>query len=40
MEVKDFEGVEYLEKSQVDELIRSRLAKMSERARRAETTIE
>ena len=40
MEVKDFEGVEYLEKSQVDELIRSRLAKMSERARRAETTID
>mgnify|MGYP003148566866 CR=1 FL=1 len=33
MEVKEFEGIEYIEKTQVDELIRSRLAKMSERTR-------
>ena len=40
MQVKEFEGVEYIEKTQVDELIRSRLAKMSERARTAEGQIE
>ena len=40
METKEFEGVEYIEKSQVDELIRSRLGKMSERARKAETQID
>ena len=36
MEVKEFEGVEYIEKSQVDELVRTRLTKLSERARTAE----
>ena len=33
METKEINGTEYIEKSDVDELIRSRLAKMSERAR-------
>ena len=40
METKDIEGTEYILKSEVDELIRGRLGKMSERARTAETKID
>jgi len=36
METKEIEGVEYIPKTQVDELVRSRLTKLSERARSAE----
>ena len=40
MEVKKIDGVEYIEKESVDELVRKRLSPMSERARRAESRIE
>jgi len=40
MEVKKIEGVEYILKSEVDELVRKRLSPMSERARKAETQLE
>ena len=37
MEIKEIEGVEYILKSEVDDLVRSRLSKVSERARAAES---
>lgn len=37
MEVKEIDGIEYIEKSQVDSLIRQRIQKVSERARKAES---
>lgn len=39
MEVKNIEGVEYILKSDVDDLVRSRLSKVSERARAAEARV-
>jgi hypothetical protein len=39
MEVKNIEGVEYILKSDVDELVRSRVSKVSERARAAESRV-
>ena len=40
MEVKKIDGVEYIVKESVDELVRKRLSPMSERARKAETKVE
>lgn len=39
MEIKKIDGEEYILKSSVDELVRKRLSPMSERARKAESTI-
>ena len=40
MEVKTIEGVEYILKTDIDDLVRSRLSKVSERARVAESRVE
>ena len=40
MRTIEHDGVEYLEKSGVDELIRGRIAKVSERARFAESRVK
>lgn len=40
MEVKEFDGTEYLPKAAVDKLVRERIAKVSERARAAESRVK
>ena len=40
MEIKKFEDIEYIKKSDVDELVRSRITKVSERARVSEERVK